>query len=112
MEVNLKLEKLDTAEVDVTKYQQLIGSLMYGSLSTHFNITHEVGILSHHNHAPGKQHHTAVKQVFHYLRGASDHNVLFNGKSSVKGPIIYSDADWAGNPIDHKCYNTVRTPTL
>ena len=102
MEVNLKLEKLDAAEVDVTKYQQLIGSLMYGSLGTCFNITHEVGILSCHNHAPGKQHHTAVKRVFHYLQGASDRNVLFNGKSSVEGPIIYSDADWAGNPIDRK----------
>ena len=67
MEVNLKLKKLDVAEVDVTKYQQLIGSLMYGSLSTHFDITHEVGVLSCHNHAPGKQHHTAVKQVFRYL---------------------------------------------
>ena len=102
MEVNLKLEKLDTAEVDVTKYQQLIGSLMYGSLGTCFDITHEVGILSCHNHAPGKQHHTAVKWVFRYLQGASDHDILFNGKSSVEGPIIYSDADWAGNPIDRK----------
>ena len=102
MEVNLKLEKLNAAEVDVTEYQQLIGSLMYGSLGTHFNITHEVGILSCHNHTPGKQHHTAVKQVFRYLRGASDHDVLFNGKSSVEGPNIYSDADWAGNPINRK----------
>ena len=102
MEVNLKLEKLDAAEVDVTEYQQLIGSLMYGSLCTRFDIMHEVGVLSRHNHAPGKQHHTAVKRVFRYLRGASDRDILFNGKSSVEGPIIYSNADWAGNPIDRK----------
>ena len=34
MGANLKLEKLDTAEVDTTEYQQLIGSLMYGSIGT------------------------------------------------------------------------------
>jgi hypothetical protein len=102
MEVNLKLEQLDAPEVDVTEYQQLIGSLMYGSLGTRFDITHEVGVLSRHNHTPGKQHHTAVKRVFRYLRGTSDCDVLFDGKSPIEGPIVYSDADWAGNPIDRK----------
>ena len=34
MEANLKLEKLDAAEINTTEYQQLIGSLMYGSIGT------------------------------------------------------------------------------
>ena len=34
MEANLKLEKLNTAEMNTTEYQQLIGSLMYGSIGT------------------------------------------------------------------------------
>ncbi len=36
MEVNLKLEKLDAAEINATEYQQLIGSLMYGFIGTRF----------------------------------------------------------------------------
>jgi Reverse transcriptase (RNA-dependent DNA polymerase)/gag-polypeptide of LTR copia-type/GAG-pre-integrase domain len=102
MEVNLKLEKLDTAEVNTTEYQQLIGSLMYGSIGTRFDITHDVGVLSRHNHTPGKRHHTAVKRVFRYLRGASDNYILYDGRSSIEGPVIYCDADWAGDPSDRK----------
>ena len=46
MEVNLKLKKLETAEIDTTGYQQLIGSLMYALIGTQFDITYDVGILS------------------------------------------------------------------
>ena len=102
MEANLKLEKLDAAEVDITEYQQLIGSLMYGSIGTRFDIAHDVGVLSRHNHSPGKRHHTAVKRVFRYLRGASDNHILYDGKSAIEGPVIYCDADWAGDPTDRK----------
>ena len=34
---------------------------MYGSIGTQFDITYDVGMLLHHNHSPGNQHHTAVK---------------------------------------------------
>ena len=102
MEANLKLKKLEAAEVDITEYQRLIGSLMYGSIGTRFDITHDIGVLSHHHHAPGKQHHTTIKQVFHYLWGTSDTYILYNGNSDVKGPVVYCDADWAGDPSDCK----------
>ena len=102
MEANLKLKKLEAAEVDITEYQRLIGSLMYGSIGTRFNITHDIGVLSHHIHAPGKRHHTAIKQVFHYLQGTSDTYILYDGNSDVEGPVVYCDADWAGDPSDCK----------
>ena len=102
MEANLKLEKLNAAEMNATEYQQLIGSLMYGSIGTRFDITHDVGVLSHHNHTPGNQHHTAVKRVFRYLRGATDSYILYDGKSSVEEPVIYCNTDWAGDPSDQK----------
>ena len=102
MEANLKLEKLEAAEVDITEYQRLISSLMYGSIGTRFDIAHDVGVLSRHSHAPGKRHHTAVKQVFYYLRGASNTYIFYDGNSDVEGPVVYCDADWAGDPSDHK----------
>ena len=53
MEANLRLKKLDAAEMNTTEYQQPIGSLMYGSIGTRFDITYDVGVLSCHNHSPG-----------------------------------------------------------
>ena len=46
MEVNLKLKKLETAEINTTTYQQLIGSLMYVLIGTRFDITYDVGVFS------------------------------------------------------------------
>ena len=57
MEVNLKLKKLDADEMNTTEYQQLIGSLMYGSIGTRFDITYDVGVLLCYNHSPGNQYH-------------------------------------------------------
>ena len=102
MEANLKLKKLDTAEMNTTEYQQLIGSLMYGSIGTQFDITYDVGVLSHHNHSPGNQHHMAVKQVFQYLQGTSNNYILYDGNSSIQDPVIYCNADWASDPNDQK----------
>ena len=61
MEVNLKLKKLETAEINITEYQQLIRLLMYASIGTRSDMTYDVGVLLRHNHTPGSQHHTAVK---------------------------------------------------
>ena len=102
MEANLKLEKLDAAEINTTEYQQLIGSLMYGSIGTRFDITYNVGMLLCHNHSPGNQHHAAVKRVFCYLRGTSNNYILYDGKSNIQEPVIYCDADWASDPNDRK----------
>ena len=99
---HMNLHDVDTAEINMTDYQQLIGSLMYGSIGTRFDVSHNVGILSRHSHTPGQRHHTATKRVFCYLRGTSDHYILYDGKSTVKGPVIYSNADWAGDPSDRK----------
>ena len=95
MEVNLKLKKLETAEIDTTAYQQLIRSVMYTSIGTHFDITYDVGVLSQHNH-------TAAKWVFCYLQGTTNNYILYNGNSNIKGPIVYCNADWASNPSDQK----------
>ena len=42
MEVNLKLKKLETAEINTTAYRQLIRSLMYALIGTCFDITYDV----------------------------------------------------------------------
>ncbi|KIL57633.1 hypothetical protein M378DRAFT_16140, partial [Amanita muscaria Koide BX008] len=102
MDSKLKLEKLHAPEVNVKEYQRLIGSLMYAAIATRFDIATAVGMLSRHSQAPGKEHHIAVKRVFRYLRGASESDVLYDGKSPTTDPVIYTDADWAGDSSDRK----------
>eukprot|EP00253_Pinus_taeda_P016451 PITA_16451 len=49
---------------------------------------------------PGKEHWTAVKRVFKYLRGTSDYGLCYQGRSGLDRILdIYGfvDADWAGD---------------
>ena len=46
MEANLKLDKLDMAEVDIHDYQSMTGSAMYGMIGTRPDLAQSVGALS------------------------------------------------------------------
>ena len=69
MEQNLKLtsEEGNSFE-DPTKYRQLVGSLIYLSI-TRLDITFVVGIISRFMHHPCEGHWVATKRVLKYLKG-------------------------------------------
>ena len=48
---------------------------MYAMVCNRLNIAHAVGVLSRFMSKPGKEHWTAVKRVFRYLRGISDYGL-------------------------------------
>jgi len=97
MESGLSLPVLTEPEVDVTIYQQLIGSLMYAMVCTHPDISYVVGIVAHHVTAPGHIHMKAVKRIYRYLRGTSDYKLIYYVTGGPNEPVIYSDSDWAGD---------------
>eukprot|EP00253_Pinus_taeda_P006093 PITA_06093 len=71
------------------------GNLLYAMVSTRPNISHAVGVVCRFMKNLGKEHWKVVKWVLRYLRGTSDHCIVFNGsEGSVCG---YVDADYAGD---------------
>eukprot|EP00253_Pinus_taeda_P021956 PITA_21956 len=71
------------------------GNLMYAMVSTRPDISHVVGVVSRFMVNPSEEHWRAVKWVFRYLRGTSDHCIIFNG--SEGSACGYVDADYAGD---------------
>ena len=68
---------------------------MYAMVSIRTDISHAVGVVSRFMANPGEEHWRAVKQVLRYLRGTSDHCIIFNGsEGSVCG---YVDVDYASD---------------
>ena len=67
MDHNTTFPSLAMPEIDVTKYQQCVGSLMHTMVWTRPDIAYAVGMVSRHATAPGQAHMTAVKRIFHYL---------------------------------------------
>ena len=56
-------------------YASAVGSLMYVMVCTRPDISHAVGFLSRYMSKPGKEHWTAVKRVFRYLRGTTSYGL-------------------------------------
>ena len=61
-------------------YESAVGRLMYVIFCTRLDIAHAVGVLSRFMSKPGKEHWTAVKWVFRYLRGTSDYGLCYQGR--------------------------------
>ena len=76
-------------------YENAVGNLTYVMVSTRPVISHAVGVVSRFMENPGKEHWQAVKWVLRYLRGASDHCIIFNGSEGLV--CGYVDSDYAGD---------------
>ena len=95
--------KLKGGEDDVygsTLYQSAVGCLLYLSVATRPDIAYAVSNVAKFCAKPTKQHWTAVKRIFRYLRGTLKYGLLYNRNSSEC--MGFSDADWGGDQDDRK----------
>ena len=85
----------DETAVDTKRYQELIGSLVYASVSTRPDISEAVGKLSQHMSRPNNEHWVGAKRVLRYLKGTAGFGLVYtkSDHSQLRG---YSDSDWAG----------------
>ena len=87
--------------VDQQLYQSAVGSLMYLSVASRPDITYAVSNLARFSAKPTKEHWSAVKRVFRYLRGTISLGIHYTCKGQDR-LVGYSDADWGGDINDRK----------
>jgi len=100
----------EDASIDAKIYMQLVGALLYATLSTRPDIAHAVHQLTKHTQQPKQKHWIAAKRVLRYLRGTAGVALKFGaGESAVTSGgeeemVVsgYSDADWANDIRDRK----------
>jgi len=69
-------------------------------MMTRPDIAHSVAYLARFNANPGPAHWNALKHLFRYLKGTSDHKLTYHGDLAGSEPFItYSDASH-GDCID------------
>ena len=100
---NSKLVKAseESELADQGLYQSAVGSLLYLSSRTRPDIAFAVNSAARFCSNPTKQHWTAVKRIFRYLRGTTQFGLLYS-KGESDALVGYSDADWAGDCNDYK----------
>jgi hypothetical protein len=101
LEMNAHLTPLDgTPLSDATLYHQLVGSLVYLTV-TRPDIAHAVHLVSQFLSTPHFTHYAAVIHIFCHIKGTIFHGLHFSAHSTLD-LCAYSDADWAGDPTDHR----------
>ncbi|KAL3720355.1 hypothetical protein ACJRO7_005217 [Eucalyptus globulus] len=101
IENNAKFDEKDgTPLPNPTLYRQLVGSLVYLTV-TRPDIAYAVHIVSQFMTAPRTTHFAAVLRILRYIKGTLFHGLHFSADSSLE-LTAYSDADWAGDPLDHR----------
>jgi len=76
-------------------YSNLVGSLLYMSITTRPDIAQAVGVLARYMSKPSSAHYTAAKGVLRYLASTKDLGITY----SATGDTLhgYTDADHAGD---------------
>ena len=84
-----------------SKYQQVIGSLLYIMLGTRPDIAFAVTKLSQHAANPTEDHLNRALYICRYLLGTANYSLVFDGPLD-SGLMAYSDSDWASDPNTRK----------
>ena len=78
LRVRVKLEEFDEDErVENWPFSELVGSLMWLSISTHSNILNAVRAVARYCRAPRAIHWKAVLGMLEYIDGTSEYDITF-----------------------------------
>ena len=79
-------------------YQRLVGRLIYLAYSRP-DIAYSVSVINQFMHDPREIHLQVAYRILHYLKAHLGKGILFK-KTSYIALAIYTDADFAGSPLD------------
>jgi hypothetical protein len=83
-------------------YRTLLGSVMWGQLATHPDLSFSVSVLSRFQINPGIEHWRAPLHVLGYIRNTLDHGLTYSRDAPLV-PTGYSDSDYTA------CHDTRRS---
>ncbi|MGZ8855045.1 MAG: reverse transcriptase domain-containing protein [Nitrososphaeraceae archaeon] len=87
----------------INRYQQMVGSLNYAAISTRPDISHAVSVSARYASKPQAKHVDAVNQVYSYLTGTIDKQLIMRSNNSQTIELsAYADSDHAGDPEERK----------
>ncbi|XP_028123132.1 uncharacterized protein LOC114320218 [Camellia sinensis] len=101
LEPNVHLTPMDDTPLpNATLYQQLVGSLVYLTV-TRPDIAHVVHFVSQFLSASRSTHYVVVLRILRYVKGTLFHRLHYSSSSALL-LCAYSNADWAGDLTDRR----------
>ncbi|MBW0481885.1 hypothetical protein O181_021600 [Austropuccinia psidii MF-1] len=98
-----ELDSVTTDEsIEVTLYQQAIGTINYIAHHTRPDILFTINQLSRYSIRPGRCHWSALKHLLRYLKGTKNKCLIYNQASSKDPLTRWADADYVNVKDDRK----------
>ncbi|CAM9476172.1 unnamed protein product, partial [Sphacelaria rigidula] len=92
-----------------TKYQPMVGSLIFLAQSTRFDIAFSVSQVARRMGKPNIHHLTPVKRVFRYLKGKPDLPLTYSTSGNNLNLIGFCDAPYGNSGIQGELRSTTGT---
>jgi hypothetical protein len=86
--------------INVSEYQQEIGSLLYAMVFTCPDIAFVLGNLSQFMSDPAKHYGYTLKNLLRYIMSTIKQKLRFGPGGAYDHMVIYSNADWASGKSD------------
>ena len=83
-------------QIDSTRYQELMDSLLFVANTCRPDISFSVGLLSRFMSASFKTHWSSAMHLLRYLSGTTDYGICFHASDENNFLSAFSDADFAG----------------
>ncbi|KAJ8507855.1 hypothetical protein ONZ45_g9806 [Pleurotus djamor] len=77
-----------------SKFQQVIGSLLYIMLGTRPDIAYAVIKMAQHSANPSKEHLEKAMHILRYLSSTPNYSIVYDGGKG-EGLFAYTDSDWS-----------------
>ncbi|KXJ83064.1 hypothetical protein RP20_CCG009773 [Aedes albopictus] len=102
MECRLRLQKGEESKRTTKPYRELVGCLMYVTLTTRPDLCSAVNYCSQFQSCPTDEHWAHLKRILRYVRGTLDYGLKFEADDTAPVLAAFCDADWANNVVDRR----------
>ena len=99
-EMKVESYSVNEGTIDIEKYREMVGSLVYAMVCTRPDLSYVVTKLSQHLSCPTEGDLVTMKHVFQYIQGTLDQGLFFS--KQIPRLSAYCDADWGSTCEDRK----------
>lgn len=100
MEKGLHLNQGDKNNCSKHPYRELIGCLIYATVTTRPDLCAATGYFSRFQSCFDQRHYNHAKHILQYIRGTIDLKMVYKKQENMPTLIGYSDSDWGGDKND------------
>lgn len=102
MENRLRLAKGEESERTSQPYRELVGCIMYASLTSRPDLAATANYFSQFQACPTDEHWAHLRRVLRYIKGTLEFGLMYHGNDDEPLLAVYTDADWASDIVDRR----------